>query len=273
MNHRPRPSDSDAARVRITLGTATLSPSAAGELRVGDVIELDESPDAPVRVQASGQLVGEGQAVSVSDPDGKPRLAVAMHAAKTTVRTTTLAILTAVLLSLAVPADVAAQATQPTVAMTDRSTVDDFENRPLGGNRGGGGDKPSTDPAGFGWVEMLQTLAALAVVVGVIFVTRWALRRLNRRLMAAAGSSSALRVLATTPLAGRGDLVLVKLGGRLVLVGATSQGMTSLSEITDAAEVAAVEESIERHGTESIRKMFRRPERFKPGRQESNHSA
>ncbi|MCL2701629.1 MAG: FliM/FliN family flagellar motor C-terminal domain-containing protein [Phycisphaerae bacterium] len=66
------------ARVRITLGTATLSPSRAEALRVGSVITLDQSPDAPVRVQAEGGFVGQGQAVAVADSDGRPRLAVAM---------------------------------------------------------------------------------------------------------------------------------------------------------------------------------------------------
>ena len=60
--------------VRITLGRAALSPVQAGALRVGDVIELDESHDSPVHVHADGQFVGEGEAVDVAG-----RLAVTMR--------------------------------------------------------------------------------------------------------------------------------------------------------------------------------------------------
>jgi len=256
--------------VRITLGTAKLSPVAVGELRVGSVIELEEAPDAPVRVQADGRFVGEGVAVSVSGPDGGPRLAVSMRAAKTVV----LAVLAAMLLVAATtPMDAWAQAAQSATADAGgtpagregetpsprAASADDIENQKVGGPRDGGGKK-SDKSGGLGWAEVLHTLAALAVVAGLIFATRWLLRRLNRRLAAGVGGGSeTLRVLTTTPLGGRGELVLVKFGGRLVLVGATAQGMAPLSEITDAAEVAAVEERVGRRGRG-------------PGREENKHS-
>ena len=225
-----------------------MPPSAVDGLCVGSVIELDESPDAPVRVQADGRFVGEGQAVSVPGPDGGPRLAVAMRAAKTVAMT--FALVAAMLSPTAALAQGAATP-QPAAGLEGKKIREGQANR----------DNQPANSAGFDWVDLLKTLAALAVVVGVIFATRWALRRLNRRLAVGVGSSSALRVLAATPLAGRGELVLVKLGGRLVLVGVSAQGMAALSEITDAAEVAAVEETLERRGAESIRNMFARPER------------
>jgi len=235
-------------RVRITLGTVTLSPSEAKALRVGSVIELDEPADAVVRVWAmsdrgmDGQWVGQGQAVSVAGPDGSPRLAVAMRSAKVVML---LAVLLAAMSSAwaddvpsTQPAQQAQVTTQPAAAGIEGQKL-----RESGGNSG----SQSNSPAGFDWVDLLKTLAALAVVAGVIFVTRWVLRRLNRRLAAGVGGGSeSFRVLATMPLGGRGDLVLVKLGGRLVLVGASPQGMVALSEIADGAEVAIIEESLSR---------------------------
>ena len=45
-------------------------------------------------------------------------------------------------------------------------------------------------------------------------------------------------VLATTGLSGKERLILVRLGGRLLLLGSTPSGLTTLCEITDPDEVS-----------------------------------
>jgi len=87
---------------------------------------------------------------------------------------------------------------------------------------------------GSGW---LQTAGALALVIALIFLARFALRR----LAPSAGRTAAggkIEVLARTNLSPRQQLCLVRMGRRLLLVGSGPEGMRTLAEITDPAEVA-----------------------------------
>lgn len=84
--------------------------------------------------------------------------------------------------------------------------------------------------------QTLQTLLALAVVVGLIFATRLLLRRLGPGR--SAGRSAALEVVAAVRVSARQRLLLVRLGERLVLVGSGAEPMIRLAEITDADEVS-----------------------------------
>ncbi|HAU36557.1 MAG TPA: flagellar biosynthetic protein FliO [Phycisphaerales bacterium] len=115
-------------------------------------------------------------------------------------------------------------------------------------------DTTGTDLGG-GWG---RTLAALAIVVGLIFLLRWVLRRM--------GSPSAVRrgpmeVIARTTVSGRQQLLLVRLGERLLVVGSGPEGMTSLGEVRDPAEVAALTQSAEAGRAsvvETLREKFSR---------------
>ena len=86
----------------------------------------------------------------------------------------------------------------------------------------------------WGW---LRTLAALAVVVGLIFGIRLVLRRLGPGAKTVAGPD-ALKVLARSSLSTRHQLYAVRFGRRVVLVGMGPEGLTALGEITDADEIA-----------------------------------
>ena len=102
---------------------------------------------------------------------------------------------------------------------------DEAESRRVG--RDGGGSV-------WGW---LRTLAALALVVGLIFAIRLVLRRLGPGGKAPAGSET-LKVLARSSLSARHQLYAVRFGRRVVLVGMGPEGLTALGEITDAGEIA-----------------------------------
>lgn len=111
------------------------------------------------------------------------------------------------------------------VGHLDRDAV---ERRPLSADGGGS------------WLSGLgRTLVALLIVVALIFGVRLVLRRLARggRSRALPG---AVEVVAKMSLSARQQLVLVRLGRRLVLVGTGPEGMTTLSEVTDADEVSAL---------------------------------
>ena len=105
------------------------------------------------------------------------------------------------------------------------------ESRPIGGG-GSGGDV-------VGW---LRTLGALAVVAGLIFAARWLLRRCG--VSAPAGQAGPMEVLARASVAPRQQLLLVRLGKRLVLIGSGGGTMTTLAEVSDEAEVDDLMQSV-----------------------------
>lgn len=107
-------------------------------------------------------------------------------------------------------------------------------------NKGG-----TTNPSDLGydsWTTFVQTVLALGVVIVLIYVLRWVLRRVGKVAPggAATAEPGAVTIISRTPAGNRQQLLLVRLGGRLVLVGSWPGGMAGLSEITDPAEVAAL---------------------------------
>ena len=93
--------------------------------------------------------------------------------------------------------------------------------------------------AGGSWRGWMRTLAALVVVVALIFLVRWGQRRI------APGARStrlpeAVEVLGRTGVSARQQLLLVRLGRRIVLVGCGPEGMSTLSEVTDPDEISAL---------------------------------
>ncbi len=123
---------------------------------------------------------------------------------------------------------------------------DDPADRPVGGR----GEAPQEDdPVGGrtkpGFGPWLQTLVALAIVVVAIFATRLLVRRLARR-SGPGGSGAVLDVLARMPISGREELLVVRLGRRVVLLGRGREGLTTLSEVSDADEAASLLEAVGR---------------------------
>ena len=82
----------------------------------------------------------------------------------------------------------------------------------------------------------LRPLAALGVVVVIILILRYVLGRWGKVMPV--GSAGPVEVVCRAALPGRGQLLLVRLGRRLVLVGAWNGGATVFSEVTDPREVA-----------------------------------
>ena len=88
--------------------------------------------------------------------------------------------------------------------------------------------------------EMLRVIAALAVVIGLLMAVRFMLRK-GAGLPGMAGRpSGVLQILARFPVARGQSLVVLQLGGRIVLLHQSSTGMRTLSEVTDADEVASL---------------------------------
>jgi len=80
------------------------------------------------------------------------------------------------------------------------------------------------------WALLAQALLSLAVVVGVIYLMYFGLRRLTDRGLGA-DAAGPLRVLQARHLGGDHWLYVVEVEGRRMVVGATSTGMALIAEL------------------------------------------
>jgi len=128
--------------------------------------------------------------------------------------------------------------------------------RPLGSPSGmfSLGDRPDERGAeATGWIgrfdprtnQFTRVLAALGLVLGLIVVLRLVLQRAASGLGGGARPSGILEVLARYPFARGQQLVLMRLGRRIILAHQASGGLTTISEVSDAEEVAALMARIE----------------------------
>ncbi|MBI1336379.1 MAG: hypothetical protein GC164_05395 [Phycisphaera sp.] len=104
-----------------------------------------------------------------------------------------------------------------------------------------------------GWA--LKTLSALGLVIAMILFTRLAMQRLGGRV-AAAGRSQAVQVLSRTTVAPRNHVLLLRVGGRILVVNDSSQGMRTLCEVSDPDEVASLIGSVNASKPRSISEGF-----------------
>jgi flagellar biogenesis protein FliO len=88
--------------------------------------------------------------------------------------------------------------------------------------------------------EITRVLGALAVVLGLLFGLRAVVRRSGWGLGAGGRPSGVIEILARYPVARGQHLILLKLARRVLLVHRSGSTMTTLSEVADPDEVAAL---------------------------------
>jgi len=103
-------------------------------------------------------------------------------------------------------------------------------------------------------------LLALVVVVGLIFLARYLLKRFGGTGKLS-GRSAVLEVLARTSLTSRHQLFLVRMSGRLVLVGAGPGGLSCLAEVTDPDEISKLLAAVEAGRTDLFGSLLKRKTR------------
>jgi flagellar biogenesis protein FliO len=113
----------------------------------------------------------------------------------------------------------------------------------------------STETEPSGGLELPRVAGAMAIVIGLIFVLRWGGQRIFSS-GAARGSSRTVQVLVRSPTAPRQQIMLVQVGKRVIVVGDSAGQMTSLCEITDSDEVAALVGQIRDEKLESPTRAF-----------------
>jgi flagellar biogenesis protein FliO len=112
---------------------------------------------------------------------------------------------------------------------------------------------PMTAGPGNKWEEIGRVGMALGVVLGLLLLGRSMVRRVGGPLAGGGRPSGVLEVLARFPVARTQQIMLLKVAGRVVLVHQTRSTMTTLSEISDPDEVAALLARIEAGSRSSAR--------------------
>jgi flagellar biogenesis protein FliO len=101
------------------------------------------------------------------------------------------------------------------------------------------GEARPVRPPGSTTFSTARVAWALAIVLGAIFALRWASRKMLG-LPGGGGASSAVRVLGRSMISPRQQVLLIQVGRRILVVASNGATMSSLCEISDADEVAAI---------------------------------
>ena len=129
--------------------------------------------------------------------------------------------------------------------------------------RGGGDDavrrgcprQRRRPPAGTGGFDVRRIVTALAVVLVLILLARWFVRRFFG-VAGAARSTRAVQVLSRSTLSPKQQLMLLRVGRRLLVVGDGGGQLNTLSEITDADEVAALVGQVQDDHSAALSRAF-----------------
>lgn len=142
--------------------------------------------------------------------------------------------------------------TPPTVA----STFD--ESQSLGKSRSANdADSEEVNPrnnTGMGeW--MLNTITALGAVVGLILLIRAIYAKCTGRTLATA-RHDVVQVMARVPVAPRNHVLILRVAGRILIVGDSPGGMNTLAQIDDPDEAASLLKSFAASEPNSISQGF-----------------
>jgi flagellar biogenesis protein FliO len=88
-------------------------------------------------------------------------------------------------------------------------------------------------------MDYSRVLGALAAVLGLIFLLRWCSRFLFTTAVGRR-ASRAVEVLARAPVSPKQQIMLIRVGRRVIVVGDSGAQMNSLCEVSDPDEVAAL---------------------------------
>jgi len=142
-----------------------------------------------------------------------------------------------------------------TVADSTAGTVSGSnEGMPLGVSNGLFSGRPVVDGASSmsmfngGGSEIIRVLLALGVVIGLLLLVRWCIRRGSGLLPGTSRPQGLLKVHARYPM-GRGHhLVLLQVGNRMLLVHQSAGRMQTLTEFSDVQELSELHDCLEEAG-------------------------
>ena len=116
-------------------------------------------------------------------------------------------------------------------------------------------DKSNPKSAGdFNWLSLVAPLVVVLVVIVLVF---WAVRKYVPGMRRLAGSD-VVRVLARTYLSPRQSVTLIKVGRRILVVGQSADRLSALGEVSDEQEVSELLGLCRSEGDGSLSRSFQK---------------
>ena len=104
-------------------------------------------------------------------------------------------------------------------------------------------------------LDYSRVLGALAIVIALIFLLRW-FGRIFFPAVRGRGASRAVEVLARSPVSAKQQVMLLRLGRRVLVVGDSGSQMNALCEIVDPDEVATLVGQLQEERSTTASKAF-----------------
>ncbi len=103
---------------------------------------------------------------------------------------------------------------------------------PVGAQPEGQAPQPTAVP-NMGWL-VVKTLVLLALIIGLIFVLTWGMKKVLGRNLGLPGQEGWFQILARVPLHQNQFIALVRVVDRVMVLGITEHSITNLGEIPDS---------------------------------------
>jgi len=107
-------------------------------------------------------------------------------------------------------------------------------------------------------LDLVRTFAALAFVLGLIFVLAWAYKKYMPAGQLGLRDQEGWRMLGTRALGPGRQIYVLEVGRKLLLVGATDKSIGPLMEIDDEQECSMVKNALSNKPTVSFADVLRR---------------
>jgi flagellar protein FliO/FliZ len=95
--------------------------------------------------------------------------------------------------------------------------------------------------------SFLQMMAALAIVIGLILVTRHVSGKLTKGVAAGRFTSKHIRLVETRYIASKKALILVEVGGEYLLLSSSDDGLRLIKQIDMLEEIEVLQEDNAHH--------------------------
>ena len=86
----------------------------------------------------------------------------------------------------------------------------------------------------------VKMMAALALIIGLLLVAMWLLKKFRPTRMALGGANRSVEVLARTMLTPKAGLTVVKVVDKVFVLGVTDQQVNLVVELTDAETIESL---------------------------------
>ncbi|MBM3324479.1 MAG: flagellar biosynthetic protein FliO [Calditrichaeota bacterium] len=108
------------------------------------------------------------------------------------------------------------------------------------------------------WLSILKMIAVLLGVLGLILLLAYLARRLGLARYRSHPDGSGVEILGIRSLGPRRQVVILRVGDGILLVGATDRNLTPLMEIRDPAESEKILKGFEKTLPSSFRGILRK---------------